>query len=87
MSNAIDMPLKKTLCILSVSHYHNDLLEGWCRRWADQIKREPATIQDDNIPAVLEFWTVTGPGKAFAELPSEVFASNYRALLGDVAID
>jgi hypothetical protein len=30
---------------------------------------------------------VTGPGKAFAELPSEVFASNYRALLGDVAID
>lgn len=86
MGQVTDIRIKKTLCVLTVSHYQHDLLQDWCARWGERVVCEIMPPEQDGLPDILEFWDVSGPQKAFAELPDELFATNYRAILGNRAI-
>jgi hypothetical protein len=57
------------------------MMDDWFARWDAELQSEAVDVEPHGILGVLQFWNVEGPHKAFAELPREVFASSYRAIL------
>lgn len=87
MDNFAGDNVRKTLCVLSVSPYQQDVLDEWFARWDGRITREHIDMVPNGILGALEFWNVDGPPQAFSELPREVFAGSYRAALSGLVPD